>query len=49
MIISKKAVEKLGRGAWIEDPTGGLPVGTGPYEVVSHTPNKEAVLQRFKD
>jgi peptide/nickel transport system substrate-binding protein len=49
MIISKKAVEKLGRNAWIEDPVGGLPVGTGPYMVVSHTPNKEAVLQRFTD
>ncbi len=49
MIISKKAVEKLGRNAWIQDPVGGLPVGTGPYMVVSHTPNKEVILQRFKE
>jgi peptide/nickel transport system substrate-binding protein len=49
MIISKKAVEKLGRNAWVQDPVGGLPVGTGPYMVASHTPNKEVVLQRFAE
>src|SRR5919197_1514959 len=48
MIASKKAVEKLGRKAWLEHPVG-YPVGTGPYELVSYTPNKEAVFRRFKD
>jgi peptide/nickel transport system substrate-binding protein len=42
-IIPQKAVEKYG-SAWTRHP-----VGTGPYEVVSYTPNSEMVLQRFTD
>jgi len=40
-IIPQKAVEKYG-SAWARHP-----VGTGPYEVASYTPNSEMVLQRF--
>lgn len=42
-IIPQKAVEKYG-SAWARHP-----VGTGPYEVASYTPNSEMVLQRFTD
>jgi peptide/nickel transport system substrate-binding protein len=42
-IIPQKAVEKYG-SKWPQHP-----VGTGPYEVVSYTPNSEMVLRKFKD
>ena len=42
-IIPQKAVEKYG-SAWARHP-----VGTGPYQVASYTPNSEMVLQRFAD
>jgi peptide/nickel transport system substrate-binding protein len=42
-IIPQAAVTKYGK-AWPQHP-----VGTGPYEVVSYTPNSEMVLQKFAD
>ena len=42
-IMPQKAVEKYG-SAWPRHP-----VGTGPYEVASYTPNSEMILQRFAD
>lgn len=42
-VMPQKAVEKYG-SAWSRHP-----VGTGPYEVVSYTPNSEMILQRFTD
>jgi peptide/nickel transport system substrate-binding protein len=42
-IMPQKAVEKYG-AAWPRHP-----VGTGPYEVASYTPNSEMILQRFAD
>jgi peptide/nickel transport system substrate-binding protein len=42
-IIPQKAVEKWG-SKWPLHP-----VGTGPYEVVSYTPNSEMVLRKFSD
>jgi peptide/nickel transport system substrate-binding protein len=42
-IIPQKAVEKYG-SKWPLHP-----VGTGPYEVVSYTPDSEMVLRKFKD
>jgi len=40
-IVSQKAVEKYG-STWPLHP-----IGTGPYEVASYTPNSEMNLQRF--
>jgi peptide/nickel transport system substrate-binding protein len=40
-VFPQKAVDKYG-SAW-----GHHPVGTGPYEVVSYTPESEMVLQKF--
>ena len=40
-IIPQKAVEKYG-SAWPHNP-----IGTGPYQVASYTPNSEMILQRF--
>ncbi|MGH9171326.1 MAG: ABC transporter substrate-binding protein [Acidimicrobiales bacterium] len=42
-IIPEKAVAKYG-SAWPLHP-----IGTGPYEVVSYTPNSEMVLHKFAD
>jgi peptide/nickel transport system substrate-binding protein len=42
-IIPQKAVEKYG-SKWPLHP-----IGTGPYEVVSYTPDSEMVLKKFKD
>jgi peptide/nickel transport system substrate-binding protein len=42
-IMPQKAVEKYG-STWPRHP-----VGTGPYEVASYTPNSEMILQRFAD
>jgi peptide/nickel transport system substrate-binding protein len=42
-VIPQKAVEKYG-SKWPLHP-----VGTGPYEVVSYTPNSEMVLRKFED
>lgn len=44
LIVSKKAMEALGKEGWLK-----APVGTGPYEVVSYTPNKELIMKRFAD
>jgi peptide/nickel transport system substrate-binding protein len=41
LILPEKAVDKY-RSAWPVHP-----IGTGPYEVASYTPNSEMVLQRF--
>jgi peptide/nickel transport system substrate-binding protein len=43
LVLSEKAVDTY-RAAWPQHP-----VGTGPYEVASYTPNSEMVLQRFAD
>jgi peptide/nickel transport system substrate-binding protein len=43
LVLSKKAVEERGD----EYPTH--PIGTGPYEFVSWTPNAKVVLKRFAD
>lgn len=43
MIVSKKAVEKLGR-----EKFGFNPVGTGPYELASWEPKKHIKLVAFK-
>jgi peptide/nickel transport system substrate-binding protein len=43
LILSEKAVDKY-RAAFPAHP-----IGTGPYEVASYTPNSEMVLQRFAD
>jgi peptide/nickel transport system substrate-binding protein len=43
-IVSKKAVEALGKDAF-----GLSPVGTGPYEFDHWTPGQETVLTAFKD
>src|SRR4029077_17005024 len=43
LIVSKKAVETLGKAAWLKKP-----IGTGPYEIVSYTPNRELVMKRFE-
>jgi peptide/nickel transport system substrate-binding protein len=40
-IVSQKAVQKLGRNFQLQ------PVGTGPYESASYTPEKSHVLKRF--
>jgi peptide/nickel transport system substrate-binding protein len=40
-IIPQAAVTKYGK-AWTKTP-----IGTGPYEVASYTPNSEMVLQKF--
>jgi peptide/nickel transport system substrate-binding protein len=42
-VIPQKAVEKYG-SKWPLHP-----IGTGPYEVVSYTPDSEMVLRKFKD
>lgn len=42
LIVSKKAMESLGKDKWLKGP-----VGTGPYEIVSYTPNKELIMKRF--
>jgi peptide/nickel transport system substrate-binding protein len=43
LILSEKAVAKY-RASWPVHP-----IGTGPYEVASYTPNSEMVLQRFAE
>jgi peptide/nickel transport system substrate-binding protein len=42
-VIPQKAVEKYG-SSWPLHP-----IGTGPYEVVSYTPDSEMVLRKFQD
>ena len=42
LIVSKKAVQTLGKAAWLKKP-----IGTGPYEIVSYTPNRELIMKRF--
>jgi peptide/nickel transport system substrate-binding protein len=43
LIVSEKAVDQY-RATWPVHP-----IGTGPYEVASYTPNSEMVLRRFAD
>lgn len=43
-IVSKAAVEELGRDAYAT-----APIGTGPYEFVEWIPNQKVVLKRFED
>ena len=43
LIVSKKAVEELG------DDFATHPIGTGPFEFTSGTPNQEIVLTKFAD
>jgi peptide/nickel transport system substrate-binding protein len=40
-VTSQKAVEKYGKSFPLH------PIGTGPYEVVSYTPNTEMILRKF--
>lgn len=42
-IVSKDAVEELG------EDFNTQPIGTGPYEVVEHSPGQHVVLERFED
>ena len=42
LIVSKKAVQTLGKAAWLKKP-----IGTGPYEIVSYTPKRELIMKRF--
>jgi peptide/nickel transport system substrate-binding protein len=41
MIVSEKAIAKAGSKVTRQ------PIGTGPYEVASYTPNQQMVLQKF--